>query len=186
MLTDLKLISVVIGGVAGLYLFAALVWSIAFPKRRVWPPKKATVGLKIRVWAATIAIFTAAFVLGVTDWNGLEWSALFRWSIGFPLIIVGNVVVWQGVFKIGFDATSGEVDKLKTDGLYAWSRNPQYVADMAIILGWAVLSASIFSISFAILAIVVLGIAPLAEEPWLEKNYGQQYQHYCRRVRRYF
>ena len=186
MLTDLKLASVVIGGGAGLYLFAALIWSIAFPERRVWPPKKATVGLKVRVWVATIAIFAAAFVLGVADWNSLEWPAPIRWSIGLTLIVVGNIVVWRGVMKIGFDATSGEVDILKTDGLYAWSRNPQYVADMAIILGWAVLSASIWSISVAVLGIVVLGIAPIAEEPWLEENYGQQYRDYRNRVRRYF
>lgn len=185
MLTDLKFISIVIGGIAGLYLFAALIWSIALPERRVWPPKKATAGIKIRVWFATIAIFAAAFVLGVADWNSLEWPAPIRWGIGLTLIIVGNIVVWRGVLKIGFDATSGEVDTLKTDGLYAWSRNPQYVADMAIILGWAILSASIWSFSFAVLGIVVLGIAPLAEEPWLKETYGQQYQDYRRRVRRY-
>ena len=104
--TDLKLISIVIGGVAGLYLFTALVWSIAFPERRVWPPKKATAGIKIRVWVATIAIFAAAFVLGVADWNSLEWPAPIRWGIGLTLIIVGNIVVWRGVMKIGFDATA--------------------------------------------------------------------------------
>ncbi len=186
MLTDLKLISIVIGCVAGLFLFATLVWSIAFPERRVWPLKKATAGIKIRVWAATIAIFAAAFVLGVTDWNSLEWPAPIRWSVGLTLIIVGNIAVWRGVIKIGFDATSGEVDIIKTAGLYVWSRNPQYVVDMAIILGWAVLSASIWSISVAALGIVVLGIAPLAEEPWLEENYGQQYPDYRNRVRRYF
>jgi len=186
MLTDLQLMVILIGGAAGLYLASALIWSICFPEKRVWPPKKATTGIKIRVWAATIAIFAAAFVLGVMDWDGLQWPAAIRWGIGLTLIVVGNVIVWQGVMKIGIGATSGEVDDLKTDGLYAWSRNPQYVADMAIIVGWAVLSASTWAVAFAFMAVFVLGIAPLAEEPWLEENYGQQYRDYRAKVRRYF
>lgn len=182
---DLKLACIVIGGLAGLYLFGALVWSIIYPAKRVWPPVNATIGIKMRVWVATIAIFVAAFVLGVMDWNALAWPEFARWSVGLTLIVSGNVVVWRGVLNIGFDATSGEVDTLKTDGLYAWSRNPQYVADMAILLGWAVLSASVWAVVIAALGIVVLGVAPLAEEPWLEEHYGQQYRDYRAKVRRY-
>lgn len=48
----------------------------------------------------------------------------------------------MGVRKIGFGATSGEVAELKTEGLYRYYRYPEYVADMAILPGWAVRSAS--------------------------------------------
>ena len=183
---DLKTVSILIASVAGLYLFVALVWSIIHPDRRVWPPKEATTGLKVRVWAATIAIFAAGFGVGLIDWNELGWPAGLRWGVGLSLIILGNIVVWSGVMSIGFDATSGEVDTLKTDGLYAHSRNPQYIADMAIILGWAVLSASSLAFVLALGGILVLGLAPFAEEPWLEENYGQQYREYKSRVRRFF
>ena len=183
---EMKIISILIACVGGLYLFGALVWSIAYPKKRVWPPKKATVGIKVRVWTATVAIFAAGFILGLMDWNALNWPTSLRWGVGLVLIVVGNIVVWSGVIKIGFAATSGEVDTLKTDGLYAYSRNPQYVADMAIITGWAVLSASVWAFFIAFGGVLILAIAPLAEEPWLEENYGQQYRDYKAKVRRFF
>ena len=183
---DLKTISILIASVAALYLFVAFVWSILHPDRRVWPPKDATTGLKARVWTATIAIFAAGFAVGLIDWNELGWPVGLRWGVGLSLIILGNIVVWSGVMKIGFDATSGEVDILKTDGLYAYSRNPQYVADMAIISGWAVLSASSLAFVLAFGGILILGLAPFAEEPWLEENYGQEYRDYKARVGRFF
>lgn len=186
MLTDIELLSVVVAACSGLYLLGAFAWSIMFPKRRVWPPKAATRGIKLRVWIATIAIFGAAFVLGVVNWNDFGWPAPLRWGLGVPMILAGNVIVWMGVRKIGLGATSGEVAVLKTDGLYQYSRNPQYVADMVILMGWAVLSASGWAVAIAGLGITTLAAAPHAEEPWLDANYGDQFRDYKRQVRRYF
>jgi len=174
-----------VGLLAGAYMLGMLLWSIAYPQRRVWPPEKATTGLKIRVWLMTTLIFAAAFMLGLMDWNRLDWPAFIRWGIGLPLIIIGNVIVWRGVSKIGMKATSGEATGLKTDGLYSWSRNPQYVADITILVGWVVLSASLWAMPVLILGLFVLLVAPIAEEPWLQQRYGAAYQNYKRSVRRY-
>lgn len=176
----------VVGLIAGGYMFGMLLWSIVYPERRVWPPKeKATSGLKFRVWFVTTTIFAAAFFLGVMDWNHFEWPTLVRWGIGVPLIVLGNIAVWKGVFKIGMAATSGEASGLKTDGLYSWSRNPQYVADMTILLGWGILTASLWALPILAVGLAVLLIAPIAEEPWLESVYGKPYKDYKLRVRRY-
>lgn len=130
-------------------------------------------------------VYAACLVVGLIEWNELNWPGSVRWSIGLGLILLGNVVVWRGVMAIGFAAISGEVDTLKTDGLYAYSRNPQYFADMAICLGWAILSASSSALLLAFGGILILALAPFAEEPWLEDNYGQQYRDYKRKVRRF-
>ncbi|MEL6202285.1 MAG: methyltransferase [Pseudomonadota bacterium] len=178
-------LTLAIGMVAGTYMLGMLLWSIFQPKRRIWPPDNATTAIKFRVWFMTILIFMAAFFLGVLDWNYLEWPASVRWGIGLPLIIIGNIVVWRGVSKIGMAATSGEATGLKTDGLYKWSRNPQYVADVIIVLGWGILAASLWAMPVLVLGLVVLLVAPFAEEPWLEEIYGQAYRAYKSRVRRY-
>jgi protein-S-isoprenylcysteine O-methyltransferase Ste14 len=185
MLSNTEVLAISVGGIAGCYLLVAFGWSIAFPERRIWPPKQATTGIKLRVWLATISIFAATFVLGIADWNSFGWPAPVRWGIGLALIVVGNVIVSIGVRKIGFGATSGEVAKLKTDGLYRYSRNPQYVADMAILVGWAVLSASGWAACVAAFGVIVLAAAPFAEEPWLEDTYGAEYRAYKTKVRRY-
>ena len=119
------------------------------------------------------------------DWNRLQWPATFRWGVGLSLVIFGNVAVWWGVQKIGYAATSGEATGLKTNGLYARSRNPQYVADITILIGWGVLSASLWALPVLMVGFVVLVIAPFAEEPWLEETYGQPYRVYRSQVRRY-
>ncbi|MEH6521174.1 MAG: methyltransferase [Sulfitobacter sp.] len=185
MLSNIEVLAISVGGIAGCYLLLAFGWSIAFPERRIWPPKQATTGIKLRVWLATISIFAATFVLGIADWNNFGWPVPVRWGIGLALIIIGNVVVSIGVRNIGFGATSGEVARLKTDGLYGYSRNPQYVADMAILIGWAMLSASGWAAGVAAFGIVVLAAAPFAEEPWLEDIYGANYRAYKTKVQRY-
>ena len=178
-------LALTVGLLAGAYMLGMLLWSVIQPQQRVWPPVKATAGIKIRVWLMTTLIFAAAFMLGLMDWNSLNWPAFFRWGIGLPLIIIGNVVVWLGVSKIGMAATSGEATGLKTDGLYRWSRNPQYMADITILSGWGILAASIWAIPVLILGLVVLLVAPLAEETWLQDQYGAVYQDYRETVRRY-
>ena len=80
---------------------------------------------------------------------------------------------------------SGEATGLRTQGLYRYSRNPQYVADVLILCGWLILSASAMALPVAVFGILVLVIAPLAEEPWLAEKYGQQYDVYRSSVPRY-
>ena len=178
-------LTLTVGMLAGAYMLGMLLWSAIQPHRRVWPPVKATAGIKIRVWLMTTLIFAAAFILGLLDWNHFNWPASIRWGLGLPLVIIGNVIVWLGVSKIGMAATSGEAAGLKTDGLYKWSRNPQYMADIAILFGWGVLSASLWVMPVLFLGISVLVVAPVAEEPWLEEKYGVEYRLYKLTARRY-
>ena len=82
-------------------------------------------------------------------------------------------------------ATSGEATGLKTDGLYSWSRNPQYMADVIILIGWGVLTASLWALPVLSIGLAVLLVAPFAEEPWLQEKYGAPYREYKFNVRRY-
>jgi len=100
--------------------------------------------------------------------------------------VLGHVVVWRGVAEIGFEATSGDATGLETSGLYEYSRNPQYVADIAILAGWFVLSASLWVLPVVLAGIALLLLAPFAEEVWLEDRYGEDYRAYREKVRRYF
>ncbi len=128
--------------VCGLSLAAMLVWSIRFPERRLWPVGTLTVTNQLLIWVPTAMIFICVIVLGLIGWNDMGGPAAVRFDLGIPLIAVGNVVVWSGVSSIGVKATSGAASDLNTDGLYRWSRNPQYVADIAILAGLAILSGA--------------------------------------------
>lgn len=178
-------ILLVTGLLAASILIIAMVWSLAYPDHRLWPPRHSTLASKVVVWGLTLVIFCSAILLGINDWNGIGWPS-FRWIIGVPLVVLGNVVVWRGVAEIGFEATSGDDTGLETSGLYEYSRNPQYVADIAILVGWFVVSASLWVLPVVLAGIALLLLAPFAEEVWLEDHYGEDYRAYREKVRRYF
>lgn len=167
-------------------LIAMLVWSILVPHRRLWPPKQVSWMTQLLVWTPTVAVFGSAVFLGLTQRNALDWPHWLRWTFGLPLILAGNAVVWPAALGIGLDATSGAEAKLKTDGFYRWSRNPQYLADMGILIGWAILSASPSAWIIAIGGVVAFALAPFAEEPWLKEGYEEPFRRYCTHTPRFF
>lgn len=180
------MIWVVVGGLA-IYavVFFSLVTSVSNPRTRRWPPRTSTIWNKFVVWAMTLAVAGCTLIVGLEDWNSLGWPSGMRWGVGLPLIVVGNAVVWLGVHQLGFNATSGESDRLVNNGLYRYSRNPQYVADMGILVGWSVLSASLWAIPLVAAGLLVLIAAPTAEEEWLEEVYGASYVAYKKTTRRF-
>jgi protein-S-isoprenylcysteine O-methyltransferase Ste14 len=83
-------------------------------------------------------------------------------------------------------ATSGAKAELVTTGLYRYSRNPQYVADMAILVGFVLVTSAWFAIPVAAAGVLALAVAPFAEEPWLKQSYGEDFETYRSSTRRYF
>ena len=182
---NVEIVFLVAGCAANLSLICMLYWSIRRPDRRLWPPERSTPAHKAMVWALTTTGFASAIALGLLGWGTLETPRLLRWGIGPLLIILGNVVVWAGVAQLGFAATSGEEDTLRMNGLYQYSRNPQYVADVAILVGIGLLSATSLSWPVVLSGILALVLAPFAEEPWLEKRYGEAFKKYSTSTRRF-
>ena len=166
-------------------ILVALVWSIARPRRRLWPPHRSTALHKILVWALTMAVFASAAGLGLLGWGTLALPGWLRWGLGLPLVVAGNAVVWSAIAGLGLGATSGEAGGLRRDGLYRRSRNPQYVADMAILTGIGLLSASAAALPVIAAGIVLFVLAPFAEEPWLRKTHGEAFDEYARTTPRF-
>ena len=164
---------------------AALLWSIARPDRRIWPPEIYGRWTPVFVLVPTFTLFGAIVVLGYLQWGEIGLPVWLRYGLGLPIIVLANLAVWYEVGKFGIKQTGGAEGTLKTDGLYRYSRNPQYVADTAMILGWLMLSASPAAVPVGVAAIAALFIAPFAEEPWLTKLYGESYYDYMARVRRF-
>jgi protein-S-isoprenylcysteine O-methyltransferase Ste14 len=120
---------------------------------------------------------------GPADWNLLGYvpvtagAALLLWIMVFGLTQYRNLPEWVPV--------DWSPALLMTGGPYAFSRNPMYVGELALWLGWAVLYGSIpVLIGFAVLATVVRLLAP-SEERALEANFGEVYCRYKARVPRW-
>lgn len=185
-MNEFTVLAAILGCLANSLLILGLAWSIYRPKQRVWPPEQSTAMHRIAVWTLTCIGFGSAIFIGFVEWGILDVPAFLRWGLGLVLLIFGNVVVWAGVLHLGFAATSGAKGSLRTTGLYRYSRNPQYLADIAILVGIGILSASIMSWPVIITGIVALALAPFSEEPWLLEKYGDAYAEYLMTTRRFF
>lgn len=172
-------------GVAAATL-TAILWSIVFPKYRIWPPKQYTALTPVFVWVPTFTLFGILIVLGILGWGNVAIPSWLRFGVGLPLIVIGNIIVWQEVSHFGVPQTGGAKGTLRTEGMYRYSRNPQYVADIAIVGGWMILSAApwVFAVGAPVIAILV--VTPFAEERWLKDQYGTAFEDYAKRVRRFF
>ena len=80
---------------------------------------------------------------------------------------------------------SGLKEGFVSSGPYRFTRNPQYLGDMILFIGLSVIVNSLYVRIIHALMILVFAIAPLAEETWLEDQYGEVYREYKRATSRF-
>lgn len=117
-----------------------------------------------------------------------NFSAPLWWlqlGLGLPLIVAGFGVTFYAYFDLGLENTYGADKALVTDGLYRYSRNPQYVASIIGYLGIGVAAGSLVVWTLVILAVLVYSFMPLAEEPSLRKTFGVDYDAYMKTTPRF-
>ncbi|HVY21557.1 MAG TPA: isoprenylcysteine carboxylmethyltransferase family protein [Bauldia sp.] len=143
-------------------------------------------------------IVTPGIVAGAMPlWiSGARFHAPFQ---GYPMmqaagaiLIAGGVVslvasfarfVWEGR---GTPAPIAPTDALVIGGQYRYVRNPMYVAVLAIIVGQALLFASIPTLVYAAAIFALVHTFVVAyEEPTLLDTYGDAYRAYTARVPRW-
>lgn len=166
-------------------LLAGIVWSVAFPHKRIWPPPNK------RSWQykVTWVLFYLVFILNASfiflDWNSWIFTQSSRFLLGIPLAIIGGLLVSWGIYTLGTKNTSGLKGGFITAGPYRYTRNPQYLGDMLLFTGMVLISNSLYVLITHVLLILVFAITPLAEEVWLEDIYGEDYQRYKQNTSRF-
>lgn len=114
---------------------------------------------------------------GFVAWVGLFLCAAALFAFAMTLQSFGNS------FRVGIDEK--HPDKLVTTGTFALSRNPIYVCFLAFFLGMFLQYPN------PTIACLIALLTPLIhrqirrEETFLKAHYGQEYEAYCGRVRRY-
>jgi protein-S-isoprenylcysteine O-methyltransferase Ste14 len=167
-----------------LALLAGALWCIAFPARRIYPMPRPN-GWYYLMWALFGFIFLSNLVFVVLDWNSGVWPSGLRFWLALPLAFLGGALVTWGLATLGARRTSGLAEALVTRGPYRLTRNPQYVGDFFLFVGVAIFANSgVVAVTHLLTALVLL-LAPFAEEPWLEEQYGEPYVAYRRTVPRY-
>lgn len=167
-----------------LLLLAGATWCIAFPTRRIYPMTSKG-PFYYAMWLMFWFVFASGFALVLLDWDAGVWSSPLRLLVGLPLAALGTGFVSWGIATLGVRNTSALPNGLVGGGPYAISRNPQYVGDIALFIGVAIIANSGLVLVTQLLTALLFVVAPLAEEPWLEQQYGEPYVQYRTRVARF-
>lgn len=125
---------------------------------------------------------TILYALLTFSWPGDD---MLRAGAGILLALIGLGITIYGYFDLGIDNTYGADSGLVTNGLYQYSRNPQYVASIFGLSGIALAHGQLDVIALCALAILVYVLLPFAEEPWLASAYGEEYVAYKERTPRF-
>jgi protein-S-isoprenylcysteine O-methyltransferase Ste14 len=133
-------------------------------------------------------VFAAAFDLPTVSRQEFFHSETLSW-IGVLLCVAGlfllflSLVSFGKSFRVGIDQDNP--DELVTTGIFAFSRNPIYVAFGLVLLGQFLVFSNWILLVYLVAAIWLFHRQILREEEYLRSHYGQPYSEYCDRVRRY-
>jgi protein-S-isoprenylcysteine O-methyltransferase Ste14 len=133
-------------------------------------------------------VFAAAFGLPTVGPKEIFHSGIAEW-LGVTFCFAGlSLLLWSLIsfrksFRVGIDTS--RPDKLVTDGIFAHSRNPIYVAFALILIGQFLIFSNWILLIYVLVGFWLFHRQVLREEEYLKKHYGEEYIQYCLRVRRY-
>lgn len=88
-------------------------------------------------------------------------------------------------WRVGVPPRVGDVDKLVTGGLNRISRNPIYLGIMALLAGVALAAPGPLTFLAIVISFAGLNAIISSEEKYLKDRFGEEYEDYARRVRRW-
>lgn len=167
-------------------IFTLAAFSKLSGRFELWPPP-AVKTWQHRTFLALFRLFLYPLVvLSFLEFQiANEATGLSQQAIGGLLFVVGFGLALRITLQMGWRNAFGEKKGLVTDGWFAISRNPVYVATWAGLLGWSLilgqLSVTILLTFWALLYV----LAPFLEEHWLERQYGDEFRRYKSTVARF-
>lgn len=163
------------GGKKGLVLIVELV---AFTGLVLW-----MIDVIFYALHANFHIFPSPLDMVLIDSEAARIVGVALISIGL-LVFMAAFVSFGDSWRVGFDMhTPGA---LVTGGIFAFSRNPIYLFLDLWFMGIFLINGRLIFLIFALLTLIVIHWQILQEETFLTNLYGQPYEEYRRRIRRYF
>jgi protein-S-isoprenylcysteine O-methyltransferase Ste14 len=133
-------------------------------------------------------VFAAAFGWPTIAHRALFHSHIASWA-GALCCVLGLILLsWSLIsfgrsFRVGID--TDQPDKLVTSGIFAYSRNPIYVAFFVILTGQFLIFPHPITLVAVVVATFLFHRQVLREEQYLQEHYGREFAEYRARVRRY-
>ena len=159
--------------------------SILVSRKRVWSPPSVDSWQFYMMWTAIIVSFFGTIWLAFLDWNNFIFGHWSRFLVGGFLMSAGYAIYYWARQHLGWKMMMGLKGKSIATGIYKYTRNPMYIGDVALCVGFALICNSLLIYVVAIIGFILFLFTPLAEEPWLREQYGTQYDNYVSSVARF-
>lgn len=183
-MTDARMLLLASGLISGGVLLGDLAVSIRSPTWRFWPHGDRDWTFWVG-WAAWTVYFASLAGLAVLDWWGWYRPPTVLVVTGTLLVLSGAVLAIWGARDLGLRESTGLEGRLYIGGPYRYSRNPQYVGYVAMLVSGAAFAGSWRVAVLAAVGLVWFLVAPHAEEPWLRDQYGEAYETYRESIPRF-
>jgi protein-S-isoprenylcysteine O-methyltransferase Ste14 len=149
--------------------------------------------LEARVPPPAVMLIAALLIWAIRrTWPELGLFIPGRRAIYWTLLVVGVVVAVAGVFEFRRVRTTvnpmrpANASSLVTSGIYRFTRNPMYVGDVLILLAVVVFFSHPLGLAGVVLFVAWMNLLQIpAEERALRERFGEAYDAYCARVRRW-
>lgn len=154
---------------------------------------------RLAILGSFVFLFVApGFVAGVVPFWLTRWrfqppllGLAFLRFLGAALIVLGGTIVLDSFGRFAFQGGGTPAPVLPTrhlvvTGLYRHVRNPMYVGVAAAILGQGLLFGNRDTLAYGVLVWLAFHLFVLFyEEPTLRRTFGEEYDSFCRNVRRW-
>jgi protein-S-isoprenylcysteine O-methyltransferase Ste14 len=175
-----------LGLISAVVLITLLLRTITDPVFRAWPTPGPDTWQHAVFWTSFRLLNVCAIALACVGPNGALGLTDELRGAGLVLLTVSISLYLHACLSLGRDNTYCRRDGLVTEGIYRWTRNPQYSTIIPAYAGLAVAADGAATYLLCALLSVVYVLMALAEEPWLTTAYGSDYDSYRSRVPRFF
>jgi protein-S-isoprenylcysteine O-methyltransferase Ste14 len=182
----------VAGAASAFLLVAALLAGIAAGKHdstlRIWPAppvgslKSFVFWTLFRTLNVTVLALAIERVLTLTTAEPLAPVRMGLAAVSIAAFAAYLYALWA----LGREATYCQASGLATEGVYRWTRNPQYATAIVAFGALGLAACSWASTLLSAALVLVYALMAIAEEAWLEARYGRAYIDYRAKVPRFF
>ena len=117
-------------------------------------------------------------------------------AIQLPMAILFAVsgIVLAVISMLAFRRASTTVDPfhpeetshLVVDGVFRYSRNPMYVSLLLVLISWAIWLGNMYNVAVLALFVTYITFFQIKpEEEAMRLLFGESYEHYCAKIRRW-
>lgn len=150
------------------------------------------IGFYFKITVITLFIYTVLFLLfpqtvfstfriNILDLDSIRYAGITLMITAFIWVVTAQVQM-KNSWRIGIDCKTKT--ELITHGLFRFSRNPIFLGMMVSLIGFFLAFPTVIAFIFSLMGCILMQIQIRLEEEYLQKQYGQAYLTYKKRVGR--